>query len=81
MYIVTVIPIGRGIFKEELSYYSREKLVLGTIVKAPIRSKNIFVLVTKIEEVKREKSRLKRLSFGIRGIKKSPGKNSSPPSG
>ena len=66
MYIVRVIPIGRGIFMDSLEYFTREKVPVGSIVEVPVRNKNMFALVISRTSVKNEKALIKSHPYAIR---------------
>jgi len=68
MNIVSVIPIKRGITKEELTYYSTEIVRAGDIVSVPMRKKNIPALVTSVSEVRTKKASIKSAGFSVRKI-------------
>lgn len=68
MHIVTVIPISRGIGKDTLTYFSREKIYEGSLVKISVRKKNIYGLVVGIKSALVAKSEIKSLSYNIKKI-------------
>lgn len=70
MYIATVIPIKKGIRKEELSYFILSKIELGSIVSVPIRKKSTQAIVVGIEEAKNLKGEIKDASFQFKKIEK-----------
>lgn len=70
MNIVTVYPIIRGAFKEELTYWSSHDFSIGSIIEVPLRGRNIHALVGKSESAKNAKSLIKNASFTTRKIEK-----------
>ena len=48
-FIITVIPITKGVFRDSLSYYSAEKMATGNIVAVPLRGREIKALVISCE--------------------------------
>ncbi|MDP1729264.1 MAG: hypothetical protein Q8L27_03620, partial [archaeon] len=68
MKIVTVIPLKRGILKEELTYFSAQKIPIGSIVSVPVRNKKILGLVILIEDVSKIKSNIKNMDFNLKKI-------------
>ncbi len=68
MHIITVIPIGRGIGKDTLTYFTREDVVKGSIVAIPIRGKRSYGLVIASEPAAGKKEVLKSLTFSIKKI-------------
>lgn len=70
MYIATVIPISKGIKKEELSYFTAKNIDIGSIVSVPLRSKNIEGIIMSIESVSNLKGDLKDADFQMKKIEK-----------
>ncbi len=68
MHIVTVYPIIKGAFKQELTYWSAKPIPLGSIIKVPLRGRNIHALVGEITEATNAKSQIKQASFATRKI-------------
>jgi len=68
MYIVTVIPIQKGFQKENLTYFSPEEIVLGSIVSIPIRSKTVDAIVINVENARDLKFDLKKADFQLKKI-------------
>lgn len=68
MYIVTVIPIQKGFQKENLTYFSPEEILLGSIVSIPIRSKTVDAIVINIENARDLKFDLKKADFKLKKI-------------
>lgn len=68
MYIVTVIPIARGIGKETLSYFSAAKVALGSVVEIPVRNRVISALAVSCEPADKKKSELKSSSFALKKL-------------
>jgi len=68
MYIISVIPISRGIGKETLSYFTSSCVEKGALVTVPLRKKNIEGLVVDVEDARMMKSEIKRADFALRKI-------------
>ena len=51
MKIVTIIPLTKGVFKENLTYFTSKKIEIGAIVSVLVRNRKILGLVTQIEEI------------------------------
>lgn len=68
MNIISVIPIARGIFKDELSYFSTKDIPLGAVVTVPIKNKLIKALVTKVAPAADLKTELKSSDFSMKKI-------------
>ena len=78
MWIVEVIPIKRGIPKENLTYFSAEQIKEGTIVLVPVRSKSIEAITISCRDARDEKSAIKSGSFALRKISKVKGDSPVP---
>src|SRR5574343_833932 len=68
MYILTVIPIDKGIKKEYLTYFSAQEIKLGTIVVVPVRSREIDALVVGTEPAENLKQEIKDAKFQLKKI-------------
>lgn len=68
MYIVTVIPIKKGIKGEYLSYFSSSDLAAGTMVTIPLRSKEESAIVIDSEQVLNIKSDIKNRDYQLKKI-------------
>ncbi len=68
MRIVTVIPIGRGIGKDTLTYFTNKDAPLGSIVSIPLRKKIAYGLVIENKNAETLKTELKSLSYSIKKI-------------
>lgn len=68
MHIISVIPIAKGIFKDELSYFSVKNIVPGSVVTIPVKNKTIKALVTKSEPAANLKAELKASDFSVKKI-------------
>lgn len=66
--LVTVMPIGKNLFKERLSYFSVEDLPLGSVVNVPIRGRSIPALVILVESAEDSKAKIRAASFAIKKI-------------
>jgi primosomal protein N' (replication factor Y) len=70
MFIITIIPISRGIGKDTLTYFTAEKVGLGSLVSVPIRGKKSYGLVIETKEAGESKMELKNLSYAMKKIEK-----------
>lgn len=68
MHIISVIPIAKGIFKDELSYFSAKDITPGAIVTIPIKSKLVKALVTHSAPASDMKAELKASDFSMKKI-------------
>jgi primosomal protein N' len=68
MKIVTVIPLGKSVWKEDLTYFTAKDVQVGNIVLVPIRNKNTLAFVLSVVDATEEKSNLKDLSFNLKKI-------------
>jgi primosomal protein N' len=65
MFVLEIIPLSRTAPPHPLSYRSREKVVLGTIVSVPLRKKTVPGLVVGSVPVREAKAELKTASFSL----------------
>ncbi len=79
MYVITVIPLSRGIGKETLSYFTASKVELGSLVSVPLRAKMVDALAIKCEDARMMKSEIKSADFTLRKIDKLVSKPFLPP--
>lgn len=70
MNIVTVYPIIRGAFKDELTYWSSHTFSPGTIIEVPLRGRTIPALVGTVVPANHAKANIKQASFVTRKIEK-----------
>lgn len=68
MKIVNVIPLAKGIFKEQLSYFTSREAVPGSIVSVPVRGRKISALVVSSKDVSEEKAAIKASSYAIKKV-------------
>ena len=68
MFIVTVIPIGRGIPLQELSYFTAKEVLPGALVLIPIRKRTIFALVLALEPVVNARSTIRNLGYQLKKL-------------
>ncbi len=70
MKIIQVIPIGRGISKEILSYFTTLKIEEGALVEISIRTRKIPGLVVGVRLIGNMKSEIKSLPFGMKKVER-----------
>jgi primosomal protein N' len=68
MKIVNVTPLTKGVFKDNLSYFSSKELEVGSIVTVPIRGKTIEALVMDTKDVGDIKTELRKSDFALKKI-------------
>jgi primosomal protein N' (replication factor Y) len=73
MYIVTVVPIQKGFFNENLTYFSSTEIPLGSIVSIPIRSRTVDAIVINTGDARDLKFDLKNANFQLKKIIKVKG--------
>ena len=66
MFVITVLPIARGIGKEELSYLSPESLQQGDLLFVPVRKKKVPAIVVESRESTALKAELKEARFRLK---------------
>jgi primosomal protein N' (replication factor Y) (superfamily II helicase) len=68
MKIVTIVPLQKGVFRGDLTYFTSKDTPLGSVVTAPVRSKKILGLVVSEESVSGAKMNIKEMDFDLRKI-------------
>ncbi|KKR79876.1 MAG: primosomal protein N'' [Candidatus Nomurabacteria bacterium GW2011_GWA2_40_9] len=68
MKIVTVIPFRKGLWKENLTYFSIKDIPNGSIVTISLRNKNMLGLVVFTEDVTDAKRNIKDMDFNLKKI-------------
>jgi len=68
MKIVTVIPLKKGLFRENLTYFTTKEIENGSIVNVSVRDKKILGLVVSVEDATNIKSDIKKLQYNLKKI-------------
>jgi primosomal protein N' (replication factor Y) len=68
MKLVHVIPIAKGIQKSHLSYFSKSKHEIGSLVFVPIRNKTVPAIVVGAEVAKDAKAKLRSSDFAMKKV-------------
>ncbi|MBU2109890.1 primosomal protein N' [Patescibacteria group bacterium] len=75
MKLATVIPITKGVFRQELSYFTSKNIEPGTLVMIPVRQKTVPALVISSQDIKKIKTDIRKLEFSLKAIKDIGSKN------
>ena len=68
MKIVSVIPLKKGIFRENLTYFTTKEIENGSIVNVSVRDKKILGLVVSVQDATDMKSDIKNLEYNLKKI-------------
>lgn len=68
MFVIEVIPLTKSIGIESLSYYSAASYAPGTIIKVPLRKKEVQAIVTSAEPVSAAKTAIKAATFSLKKL-------------
>ena len=68
MYLLTIIPISRGIGKEYLTYYTTKDILPGALVTIPLRKREVPGLVVTVEDLSTAKAHVRKASFAMKKI-------------
>lgn len=68
MKIATIIPLQKGIFKENLTYFTAKDISPGDIVEVAVRNRKILGLVISADDAEGQKSDIKHLDFNLKKI-------------
>ena len=63
------MPIAKGIFKENLSYFTSKDIGAGALVTVSVRKKIIPAIVVSSQELRTAKTDLRRADFSLKSIK------------
>ncbi len=74
MFVVSVIPVSRGIGIHELTYFSMKEYEPGSFITVPVRGKEKEAMVLSVEDVKNVKAKLRSNNYPLRKIKKQDAK-------
>lgn len=70
MYTIRTIPISRSTGLGELTYYSVPSYPVGAILHAPIRGKEVPVIVWSVEELHTHKALIKSAEYQLKRLKR-----------
>jgi primosomal protein N' (replication factor Y) len=68
MFSVRVMPVAKGIFKDHLTYFSREHISPGTVIHATVRGRKIPGIVLSSIDVREEKYDLRAADFALKKL-------------
>ena len=68
MFVVSVMPIARGAFKDRLSFFSKKALEPGMIVDITVRNQKAVGLVLSSTDAREEKSSLRAKEFALKKL-------------
>ncbi len=68
MWLLSVLPITRGIAPDALSYYSKEQVPRGALVTVSVRRRKVPALVLDAQDARHAKTEIKRSSFALKKI-------------
>ena len=68
MFTVRVIPITRGVFKNELTFFSREPFPEGAVVDTNVRGRSIPGLVISSKDAREEKAGIRSAGYALKKI-------------
>jgi len=63
------VPITKGVFRENLSYFTSKNIEAGALVTVPVRKKIIPAIVVSSQELRTAKTDLRRADFSLKSIK------------
>lgn len=68
MFIVRVMPIARGVFRDHLTFFSRDAIPAGMIVTVSVRNRSLPALVIESRDAREEKLDLRSADFSLKKI-------------
>ena len=73
MKIISVIPLKKGVWKGDLSYFTSQDIRPGHVVSVPMRKQKVLALVTSSADLKDTKSDIKGMDFNLRKVSQNLG--------
>ncbi len=70
-YLVEVAPLSASPLQATLTYFSAAKLVPGTLVKIPVKSKFLTAVVLNAKDARQAKAEIRKAGFMLRKIRQS----------
>ncbi|NBD73421.1 primosomal protein N' [Patescibacteria group bacterium] len=71
MYVVRVVPITRGAFAEELTYFGKHAPRAGSIIRVPLQRRVISAIVLHTSPLRDAKAQVRTADFALRRIEAS----------
>lgn len=68
MKIVTVIPLKKGLWSSDLTYFTKEEIEIGDIAEIPLRNKKILGLVISCRDATEAKGDIKDMQYDLKKI-------------
>lgn len=68
MFVVRVMPIARGVFKDRLTFFSRNHIQAGSVVPVSIRNRTVPALVVESHDAREEKAEIRNADFALKKI-------------
>jgi primosomal protein N' len=68
MKIVTIIPLAKGAFRENLTYFTSKDIADGSVVSISLRNKKILGLVISSQDASATKGDIKNMRFNLKKI-------------
>lgn len=68
MKVISVIPLTRGVFRDELTYFTASPIKSGAIVSVPLRGRTGEALVTSVREADELKLAVKNAGYPLKKI-------------
>ena len=68
MHIVEVIPLGKGVTPDSLSYFSPTPYARGTLIQVPVRKRMVPAIVVGISDAFSMKAALRAATFSLRRL-------------
>src|SRR3989344_5017649 len=66
--VINVIPITRGVFRDEITYFTASLIKPGAIVSVPLRGRSIEALVSTVSKVNELKLSVKNATYPLKKI-------------
>lgn len=75
MRVIDVLPLSKGVFRESLSYFTKDEHVSpGMLVSVPVRNRSVHALVLSVRSSQDIKADIKSSAFSLKKVEKVKGK-------
>ena len=71
MFIISVIPIGRIVGSDTLSYYIKDEVTIGMVLECPLKKGSIYGLVIDVSDIREAKQKIRSADYTIRSVRDS----------
>ena len=75
MFLIKCLPIAKSLNKDFLSYFSKESIEKGSLIKVSVRKKNVKALVIECTSIREAKTELRKALYSLKKVTSITSKN------